>query len=152
MQPGDEEDEARIIRHREERRDWEFITLEQPRHIGELVNLCDPAGVVHLDSLTALLANEMFLASGEVREDAGEQVQRELTQLLHNFANIVIISDYIYSDTRLFPFLTENYRRSLAELDRLAARHCQVVLEVTAGYAYPHKGGELYRSFRSKME
>ena len=61
MEPVDEEDRARILRHRREREGWGFTTLERSRGIGGLD--ADFSGSFLLDSVTALLSNEMFLTS-----------------------------------------------------------------------------------------
>ena len=62
MIPRDGEDEARIKRHIEERRGWGFTTLEQGTEITGLLHRDDveKSGVFLLDSVTALLSNEMF--------------------------------------------------------------------------------------------
>lgn len=66
MIPADDEDRQRIKRHLAERDGWGFETLEQGRDIcGALDNreggdAVDPKGAFLLDSVTALLSNEMF--------------------------------------------------------------------------------------------
>ena len=75
MIPADDEDRARIKRHLSERDGWGFETIEQGRNIcyaldgttssGEKVSA---QGVFLLDSVTALLSNEMFLPDGTVDE------------------------------------------------------------------------------------
>jgi len=139
MQATDNEDDERIIRHIEERFGWGFTTIEQPRNIEKILEKCDPGGSFLLDSLTALLANEMFAPSG-VDESAYKRVASQLLSVIHAIPNIVIVSDYIYSDAMLYDPLTEAYRKSLATLDRLAATHCDTVLEAAYTQIIVHKG------------
>ena len=140
MRPVDSEDDERILRHREERDGWGFITVEQPSFIEEVLEKCDLGGSFLLDSLTALLACEMFPADGSVDERAAERVIEGLSRVLSEVDNIVVVSDYLYSDAIIFDSVTELYRKSLAEIDRVAARLCDVVLEVSFAGVTVHKG------------
>ena len=60
MEPSDAEDQARIRRHLRERAGWGFQTVEQGRDLPRALHGLDGSGTVLLDSVTALLANEMF--------------------------------------------------------------------------------------------
>ena len=148
MISADSEDDERIQRHRDERDGWGFTTVEQPRDIAGILRTCDRNGSFLLDSLTALLANEMFLPGGRINENAAQKISGELLGLIESVENIVIVSDYIYSDALHFDLLTELYRKSLAELDRLAARRCDVVLEAAYTGIITHKGGEMFDAIR----
>jgi len=144
MAASDSEDLDRIARHQRERDGWGFTTVEQPKNIEDILNKCNCNGSFLLDSLTALLANEMFSSSGDVDENACERIAAELLTILSRINNIVIVSDYIYSDAMQYDPLTELYRQSLATLDRLAAKHCDVVLEAAYTQVVPRKGGDLF--------
>ena len=139
MIPTGQEDDDRITRHQKEREGWGFITIEQPRNIEGILSKCDINGSFLLDSLTALLANEMFRDGGSFDETAGERVSYGLERVLSQVKKIVIVSDYIYSDAVIYDALTETYRRSLAALDRLAAEKCEVVLEAAFSQILTHK-------------
>ena len=141
MAATDSEDDERIARHQAERENWGFTTIEQPRNIHEILESCNHNGSFLLDSLTALLANEMFLPTGDIYENAAEKIATELTDILNKVQNIVVVSDYIYSDAFMFDPLTEMYRKSLAQLDSLTAAHCDVVLEIVNTQVVTHKGG-----------
>ena len=61
MIPVDDEDDARIRKHLDERDGWGFETLEQGRNIcGALTPEVDSKGAFLLDSVTALLSNVLF--------------------------------------------------------------------------------------------
>ena len=140
MISADHEDDERILRHVKERDGWGFTTVEQPTNIAEILEKCDTNGSFWLDSLTALLSNEMFSTTGDADEHAHERITEDLSKILHQIQNIVIVSDYIYSDAIQYDKLTEFYRKSLAYLDRFAATHCDVVLEAAYGQIITHKG------------
>ena len=140
MAPVDAEDDERILRHRDERAGWGFETLEQPVGIEDILNRSDSGGSFLLDSLTALLANEMFPPSCYVDFLAGSRVVSGLAQVTSAIENIVIVSDFIYCDAFIYDSLTEGYRKALAEIDRAAARLCDVVIEVAYTGVFVHKG------------
>lgn len=146
MIPVDDEDRARIRRHLKEREGWGFDTIEQGLDIcsclggktviGAKVN---PKGVFLLDSVTALLSNEMFRPDGSVDHDAPERLAAELRQFAKRTGNTVFVSDYIYSDAFSYEELTEEYKKGLALLDRTLAAVCDRVTEVTYGFIKEHK-------------
>lgn len=139
MIPHDEEDQARIRRHRDERDGWGFETLECGTGILSCLEHADPAGSFLLDSVTALLSNEMFAPDG-FHPEAPERVAGELVELVGRVSNIVLVSDYIYSDAALYDDWTETYRRGLAHVDRALARTCDCVIEVASGQMFCYKG------------
>lgn len=145
MAPTDVEDDERIARHRRERDGWGFATIEQASGIDAVLDKCDPHGSLLLDSVTALLANEMFLPDGSVQTAAAEKITGGLLRVIAAFENIVIVSDYIYSDAVLYDPMTEFYRQALAKIDRTAADACEIVLEAAFGGITVHKssGGSL---------
>ncbi|MBR5229310.1 MAG: bifunctional adenosylcobinamide kinase/adenosylcobinamide-phosphate guanylyltransferase [Firmicutes bacterium] len=146
MIPHDEEDDARIVRHLSEREGWGFETIEQGTDICKALEgltaegrAVDPRGVFLLDSVTALLSNEMFHSDGTMDLDCGKRLASELTEFAARTGNTVFVSDYIYSDANLFDEFTENYRSTLAMLDRTLAKNCDRVIEVTYGFKYIYK-------------
>ena len=143
MRPIDTEDDKRIARHRREREGWGFTTIEQPVDIEKITDTCDASGSFLLDSLTALLMNEMFLQGNRVNEYAAEKIIAGLVHITSTINNIVVVSDYIYSDAILYNPLTEKYRESLAKIDRTAAENCDIVLETAFTNIIVHKGKEI---------
>jgi adenosylcobinamide kinase/adenosylcobinamide-phosphate guanylyltransferase len=149
MRPVDGEDSERIERHVKDRDGWGFETVEQPDDINKILDKCDINGSFLLDSLTALLANEMFPANN-INHNAADKISAELKELLNAVENIVIVSDYIYSDAELYDDLTDEYRKSLAQIDKIAAANCDTVLECAYANIIFHKGGEFrnYETFK----
>ena len=140
MIPVDGEDDARIQRHRRERAGWGFVTLERGRNILECLVGADASGTFLLDSVTALLANEMFTPE-DIVPDAPKKVARELCAFVARAPHTVLVSDFIYSDAHLYDPLTEAYRAGLARIDRALAQCCDGVVEVVGGQIIVHKGG-----------
>ena len=137
MIPTDEEDRRRIARHIDDRSGWGFETLEQGCDICNLLDGgADKKGAFLLDSVTALLSNEMFKRDGICNLKAGQKVAEELTEFARGTGNTVFVSDYIYSDARIFDEYTEAYREALAYVDRRLAGVCDQVIEVAYGNIY----------------
>ena len=139
MIPHDEEDQARIRRHRDERAGWGFETLECGHDILDCLKNADLHGSFLLDSVTALLSNEMFTASG-MDEAAPARIADALEEFVRRAPNTVLVSDFIFSDAMLYDPWTEAYRRGLAFIDRRLAAACDNVIEVTSGQFIAHKG------------
>lgn len=135
------EDDARIARHIRDREGWGFETLECGRDIPSCLHGADAAGSFLLDSVTALLANEMFTSDG-FDADAPERVAAQLEVFARHVGSAVFVSDYIYGDAAIFDEWTERYRRGLACVDRRLAQICDNVLEVSAGCVICHKGAQ----------
>lgn len=141
MIPTDEEDRQRIRRHIADRDGMGFETLERGRDILACLSKADASGSFLLDSVTALLMNEFFVPPDySVNPGAGEKCARELVQLAKSVRNIVLVSDYIYSDAARYDEVTEGYRRALAFIDRQLAAVSDVVLELSGGNIIVHKG------------
>ena len=139
MIPVDDEDEARIRKHLKERDGWGFTTLEQGRDIcGALTPEVDSKGSFLLDSVTALLSNEMFRPDGTCDFGAGERVAEELAEFAARTGNTVFVSDFIYSGTTDFNDFTEEYRKALSVIDRKLASVCDRVMEVSFGMVYDY--------------
>ena len=150
MIPKDDEDRIRIKRHLKAREGWGFTTVEIGTHLmgilegsikdenGEPV---DPSGVFLMDSVTALLSNEMFDTEGNFDESAGERVRDEVVAFAKGTGSTVFVSDYIYSDANIYADdFTENYRKALAGCDVALAKACDQVIEVSFGTFRTIKG------------
>ena len=142
MIPSDEEDRNRIRHHIADRDGMGFETLEQGRDIARCLERADASGTFLLDSITALLLNELDPDPTTWKPDgnAADRCQKGLEDLCKQVQNIVLVSDYIYSDAAKYDDETEMYRRFLAQLDRFLAGIADVVIEVSAGSHIFHKG------------
>lgn len=139
MIPHDEEDRARIRRHVASRAGLGFQTIERGTNITSCINGDNCGGSFLLDSVTALLSNEMFHENG-VDLSAPSRVAEELIALTKMVNSITFVSDYIYSDTIHYDGLTESYRKGLADIDRALAAVCDTVVEVCYGNHMIYKG------------
>lgn len=130
MKPTDEEDILRIKRHIEDRDGYNFVTIEQHKDIANILAFLDENSSVLLDSSTALLANEMFLENEEYNQSAYEKISEEIIDISNLVKNIVVVSDYIYSDAYRYEEMTENYKFGLAYIDKRLAKEFDVVIDM----------------------
>jgi len=138
------EDDLRIEKHVENRRGLGFETLEIKRNIVDLKDIitrdCGKATFL-IDSLTALLANEMFRTDSEghfyVDGDALSRISCELKELMTEAvklgSDLIFVSDGIYSDAAIYDSDTESYREGLAHLEKTVAKMADKTIEMCAG-------------------
>ena len=91
-----------------------------------------PDDTVLLDSVTALLAQEMFDGLG-MDATAGARIAKQLLALGDRVKHVIYVADQIFGDGMEFEEWTERYRFQLAMVCRTLAKHCHGVAEVTAG-------------------
>ncbi len=157
MEPTDKEDENRIKRHVQDRAGWGFTTIEEPRKLINVFNeqdkgfvaeadnadnvdikymgkkVVNPKGIFLVDSLTALLGNNMFGKNGSMKLDCFDDVRDDIYTFSTIASNIVMVSDSIGCDGIIFDQITEVYRKSLARLEREIASYYDRVTEVSVG-------------------
>ena len=144
MEPRDDEDFARVARHRNERAGWGFKTAEWGRNIALHSEEIDCKGTYLVDSVTALLSNEMFCGmSGDINKEAPEKIVKELLVFSEKAKNVVFVSDNIFCDAAFYDEWTDSYRSGLAFVDRALAEKCDVVAEFSCGQIIFYKGAEL---------
>lgn len=145
MNPVDDEDNQRIIKHQQERKNWGYITIEQSTDIVKVTDVCIKDSSALIDSTTALLANEMF-GSKLINDHAHIKVIDHFKYISKHFENLVFVSDYIYSDGGVYDETTEKYRYGLARIDRYLAEISDVVIEASVGLLNIHKGVEYFET------
>ena len=138
MIPRDAEDRERIAYHVRRREGLGFQTVEQGRRIDQC-RLPKCGATVLLDSVTALMQNETFGDDGSFTP-CPAQVAEQLLEFARDAANVIFISDYLYSDAGCYDQLTKDYCRALAQVDRTLAEACDAVVEICAATMTVHKG------------
>ena len=139
MIPHDAEDRERIRRHVESRAGAGFETVEQGTNLLQVLERADPRGSFLLDSVTALLSNEMF-PGPEMDAGAGARLAAELEEFARRVNHAVFVSDFLYADAGGYDEWTETYRRGLALCDKTLARCCDAVGEVFSAQPLMYKG------------
>ena len=150
MESTGKEDDERIRKHVENREGLGFETIEMARDIKRLSTEKDKflkpgTNTFLVDSLTALLAGEMFrtVENGEFVQDFGAaaRICEDIRVLCEEKDfNLIFVSDGIYSDAALYDESTDAYREGLALIEREVAKTSDEVIEMCAGKEIMHIG------------
>ena len=134
MRVYDHESEIRVARHRAQRADKGFTTIECPLNLD--VSSIEEGAIVLLEDFPNLLANEMFDEGGNV-----ERVIPAIETLMKRCAHLVMVTNDIFSDdvSQYHPS-TQEYIRKLAEINNWAARKADFVAEVVYSIPIALKG------------
>ena len=127
MQVYDGESVKRVARHRAQRADKGFTTIECEK---DLASADVPEGsTVLLEDLVNLMANEMF-DSGDV-----ERIVPALEALAKKCRHLVMVTNDVFSDGVTYAESTQEYLRQLAAINTKAAQLADCVVEVV--YSIP---------------
>ncbi len=148
MYPCDRECDERIARHRLMRRDKGFSTIEC--HCGLSHVRADRKDVLLLECMSNLLANEMYLPEGRIKDrgdkaeaELEENVVRPLFELAGQVGELVAVTNEVFSDGVRYDSESEKYRALLGKLNAMLAVRADAVTEVVFTIPVIHKGEEL---------
>ena len=127
MQVYYEESVQRVARHRAQRADKGFTTIECEKN---LASADVPEGsVVLLEDLVNLMANEMF-GGGDT-----SRILPALNALACKCQHLILVTNDVFSDGIHYPNSTREYLRQLARINAEAAKMADCVVEVV--YSIP---------------
>lgn len=162
----DEEITKRIQIHQQNRAGKDFLTIDKSWDIGEVAATLEAEDTIIVDCLGTLLANEMFgrpelsSESGEsiesstgtsFKEDNSEMSSPELigAKILADFnlihtkvANLIVVSNEVFTDGIQYAKSTEEYLENLAKLHIELAEASDVAIECLYSGYQCHKGKE----------
>ena len=127
MQVYDDESVKRVARHRAQRADKGFATIECEKDLAS-ANIAAGSTVL-LEDLVNLMANEMF-DSGNV-----ERIVPALTTLAKKCRHLVMVTNDVFSDGITYSESTQAYLQQLAAINAQAAALADCVVEVV--YSIP---------------
>ena len=139
MEIWDSEDQRRVDRHRELRKDKGFTTVEAPRRLFE-AKVPENSAVL-LECMSNICVNECFGPEGP--DGAYDRIWRGIVHLLDQCRDLVIVSNEIFSDGAVYTPESEAYRVILARLNRAIAARADQVWEVCCGIPILWKGDAL---------
>ena len=127
MQVYDEESVKRVARHRAQRADKGFATIECEKDLASAT--VEEGSIVLLEDLVNLMANEMF--------DGGDvsRIIPALRELAAKCRHLVMVTNDVFSDGIDYSESTQEYLRQLAQINQEAAQIADTVVEVV--YSIP---------------
>lgn len=138
MNPYDLEDLKRIENHLKEREGYGFNTIEEKIDMIKVSRLIEKEDIILLDSITSLVTNSMFKGKDFIKE-VSKELLLGLKELISKADNIVIVSDYLFSDSIEYDCYTESFRKELGIINRELAKIADVVVECSYGNVIYHK-------------
>lgn len=135
MQAYDKESRARIERHRQMRAGKGFITIEQPVRVQDaLAHMEAGEKTALLECVSNLAANEMFCTEEQRQEAAVEEkVTGGIAILEKTLTHLVIVSNNVFADGRVYDRETMAYIRAMGRINQRLAAMADEVVEVVAG-------------------
>lgn len=143
MAPVGAEAEARIARHRAQRADLGFLTLECTSSLPACAPSDEHAsGVLLLDDLGNLVANALFGPDGSMADphEVLDRLEGEVLGLSEGFRHSVVVGNLVGGEGRSAYDTTHVWVRLIGALCCRLAQHFDAVAEVTAGQAITVKG------------
>lgn len=145
MYPHDGECLERIARHRKMRSNKGFTTKECFGGLDHLKPEKDD--VLLVECMSNLLANEMYLEQGQIR-DRGEASQKQLDEavlmpllkLERSARLVVVVTNEVFSDGAAYDRETETYVKLLGRANRKLAACADGVAEVVCSIPVVRKG------------
>lgn len=139
MNPYDLEDLKRIENHLREREGYGFNTIEETLNMSKVSSLIKEEDTVLIDSITSLVTNYMFRWK-EFYKDVSDDILSGILEIINNSKNVVIVSDYLFSDSIQYDCYTENFRKEIGVVNRKLAKIADTVVECSYGNIIYHKG------------
>ena len=132
MQVYDEESVRRVARHRAQRADKGFVTIECEKDLASAE--IEAGSIVLLEDLVNLAANEMF-SGGDV-----SRIVPALHDLARRCRHLVMVTNDVFSDGIEYDESTREYLRQLAIINAAAAKIADCVVEVVYSIPVALKG------------
>ena len=132
MQVYDEESVRRVERHRAQRADKGFVTIECEKDLAS-AGIKD-GSIVLLEDLVNLTANEMF--------DGGDvaRIAPALSDLAKRCSHLIMVTNDLFSDGETYSESTQEYLRVLAGVNAHAAMLADCVCEIVYSIPIALKG------------
>ena len=138
MNPYDLEDLKRIENHLREREGYGFNTIEETIDMKKVAKDIAQEDTVLIDSITSLVTNSM-LKGKEFIKEVNIDILDGLEEIVNSADNVVIVSDYLFSDSMQYDCYTESFRKELGIINRKLAIIANTVVECSYGNIIYHK-------------
>ena len=129
MMPYDNEDRLRIERHILDRAGWGFDTIEEGMNFDNITTKLSSNDVILLDSVTAYVQNNLFDAEGINYSLEPKELAMQIKRLSDKVKDIVIVSDYIFSDSLIYQDATDLFKKNMGNTHIEICKYADVVLE-----------------------
>lgn len=137
MMSFDAEGDRRIERHRKMRAAKNFQTIECYTNLSSVK--LPPDGIVLLECMSNLAANEMY-APGGAKEHMVESILQGIQSVLSQVKALVVVTNEVFSDGQEYDPATKQYLENLGAINQELAKEADTVTEVVCGIPLVRKG------------
>lgn len=142
MKVWDDECRKRIEKHRFQRRNKGFITIEMPDNIEKCRDfITDKKSTALVECIGNLLANEQF---DIMSENPAEKIISGISELYKSVENLIIVSDEVFSDGNIYSPEMNEYIKNMGRINSALAEKSDIAIEVFCGIPVVMKGREIY--------
>lgn len=138
MNPYDLEDLKRVENHLKEREGYGFNTIEETLYMKKVAKVLSKEDTVLIDSITSLVTNSMFKGKDFIKE-VNKEIVDGILEIIKLANNVVIVSDYLFSDSIQYDCYTESFRKEIGIINRKLAKFADNVVECSYGNTIYHK-------------
>lgn len=139
MENKDEESQKRVNRHRSMRASKQFLTIEAPTDLHQVC--LKERGVVLLECMSNLVANELFLKNGMTNpEKTIDKILDGIHTLLRQSDHLVIVTNEVFSDGMPYDEWTKAYIHCLGMVNQYISQQADQVIEVVYSIPVMQKG------------
>lgn len=133
MMPVDTENEKKIQKHRKQRENKNFETIECYSKVDKLS--FSEGSTVLFECVSNWVANEMFGENSE-KENITDIICKGVDRLVEKAENIVFVSNNIFSDNVDYDDMTLEYMEQLGEVNSYLAEISNQTIEVVCGLPF----------------
>lgn len=131
MQPFGEEVLKKIKRHKKQRANKGFLSIEQYQDIGQVESV-DGQTFILLECLSNLLANEMYI-EGKKQKSVWKKIVDGLQSLEEKCAHLVLVTNEVFSEGKVSWEDGEHYLNEFGKLNVELAQKADQVYQIKAG-------------------
>lgn len=135
-----DEGKSRVRKHREQRKNLGFITIEQETEIEKAIGkMTLGKGATLVECISNLVANEMFDGKNDFDP---EKILKGIRQLKTFCEPLIVVTNNVFEDGGAYDEETKRYMDGLAGVNAGLIQMADKVTEVVAGIPVPLKGEE----------
>ncbi len=130
MMPFDDEMRCRIKKHRVQRCEKGFRTIEQYTDVANIAVTNEE--IILLECMSNLLANEMYREGADL-ENLEEKIVQDIACLERKCKHLIIVSNDVFHDGCAYADETKRYLTILGNINQRLAMQAKEVVEVVCG-------------------
>lgn len=136
----DSEMVERIEKHRLDRLEFNWITIEQPVNVEEILPQIRRGDLVLWDCVTTWLANELYFAA-ESMEQTEVQLYKTIEEVRAKASHFVVVSNEVLDEPPSLYSEVQTYRETLGRIHTELVKISTAAIEMDYGIATFWKGG-----------